>query len=461
MPPILALLLWLILLLALFWYDPAKSPGMSALWVPTIWLFIIGSKLPSQWLGGGYESAAQALQEGNPLDRSIDLVLIVLATGILISRSFDWARFLRCNFILMVLLMFALVSVLWSDFPFVAFKRWFRDLGNYLMILVVLSDPRPLEAVGTLLRRLSYLLLPLCILLIKYYPNIGVQYDYWTGAKMFVGATTAKNLLGVLCLIGGLFFFWDTVTRWSTRKDKRTKRILKVNFAFMWMTLWLLNDADSATSRVCLAIGCLIILAAQSKFTERHPGVLKTLIPVCFCLYLILAYGFDINGQLAGAVGRDATLTGRTVIWDAVLRTHTNPIVGAGYETFWLGPRLEAVWELAGHVTEAHNGYLELYLHLGLIGVFLFCAFLIASYRSICRKFKPFSNFASLSLALWTINLLYNMTEAAAFKGQLMWIIFLLGAIVVPAKPNVGDAPLVKATSFEESPTTLREVVTA
>ena len=357
--------------------------------------------------------------------------------------------------------MFALMSVLWSDFPFVAFKRWFRDLGNYLMILVVLSDPRQLEAVGTLLRRLSYLLLPLNILLIKYYPDIGMQYDYWTGAKMFVGATTGKNLLGVLSLISGLFFFWDTVTRWSKRKDKQTKRILMVNFAFMWMALWLLGDADSATSRVCLAIGCVIILAAQSKFTQRHPGVLKTLIPACLGLYLILAYAFDINGSLAGAVGRDATLTGRTVIWDAVLRTHTNPIVGTGYESFWLGPRLEQVWELAGHVTEAHNGYLEIYLHLGLIGVFLLCAFLTASYWTICRRFKPFSNFASLSLALWTINLLYNMTEAAAFKGQPMWVIFLLGAVVVLAKPNADDVPFVKRRSFQESPTKLREAVTA
>ena len=69
----------------------------------------------------------------------------------------------------MVFLLFALLSVLWSDFPLVALKRWFRDLGNYLVILVVLSDPRPLEAVRALLRRLCYLLIPLSILLVKYY----------------------------------------------------------------------------------------------------------------------------------------------------------------------------------------------------------------------------------------------------------------------------------------------------
>jgi len=90
----------------------------------------------------------------------------------------------------------------------VSFKRWFRDLGNYIVILVVLSDPRPLEAVHTLLRRLCYLLIPLSILLIKYYSYLGRAYSEWTGAAEYIGAMTSKNMLGVVCLISGIFFFW-------------------------------------------------------------------------------------------------------------------------------------------------------------------------------------------------------------------------------------------------------------
>jgi O-antigen ligase len=425
-------------------------------------MFIVGSRLPSQWLGAGMVSQAQALEEGNPLDRIIYFILILLAIGILTVRSFKWGSFIARNLALIVLLSFALASVLWSDFPFITFKRWFRDLGNYLVILVVLSDPRPLEAVRTVLRRLSYVLISLSILLTKYYPNIGKQYDFWSGTPMFVGPTTGKNMLGVLCLISGVFFFWDTVTRWSDRKEPRTRRIIFVNVAYIAMTLWQLDLANSATSRVCLVIGCLVILAAHSKFAQHHPGFLKAMIPASFCLYLILAFGFDINGALAGAVGRDPTLTGRTNIWDAVLSTHTNPLFGTGYQSFWLGPRLFRVWEQAGvGIQEAHNGYLEVYLHLGSIGVLLLCLFLIASYLTICRRLNSFSSYASLSLALWTILLFYNMTEAAAFNGQLMWEIFVLGAIVVPQAPSVGGAPPAGGSSFRESPTKLREPVPA
>jgi exopolysaccharide production protein ExoQ len=435
MPPSLALFLWLILTVALLRWDPARQSTTSpALWVPVIWMFILGSRLPSQWLGGAIgQQAAQALEEGNPFDRAVSSAVLLLALGILMSRSFKWGNFLACNLALTAFLSFALVSVLWSDFPFVALKRWIRDLGNYLVILVALSDRRPLEAIRTVLRRLSYLLVPLSILLIKYYPQIGKQYSFWTGDNMYVGAATSKNMLGVLCLISGLFFFWDTVTRWRELRERRTKRIILVNVAFIAMTFWLLNLSSSATSTVCLVIGCLVIAVVHNRAFQRHPGFFKGLIPVCVCVYLVLAFGFNINGQLAGTVGRDPTLTDRTKIWGILLGMHTNPLLGTGYESFWLGPRLKEVWRSFPGLNEAHNGYLDVYLNLGVIGLVLFAGFMIVSYRTICRRLSSSSSLGSLALAVWIVLAFYNMTEAS-FLGGLLLIVLLMGTIVVPER---------------------------
>jgi O-antigen ligase len=441
----LALFFWLILLLTLLCWDPARHSKTSlALWVPVIWMFIIGSRLPSQWFGGPVEMAAKALEEGNPLDRTILLVLILLAIGILVSRSFRWQGVFARNLALMVLLSFALVSVCWSDFPFIAFKRWIRDLGNYLVILVALSDPRPLEAVRAVLRRLCYLLVPLSILLIKYYSYMAVHYSSWTGQKEYVGAATSKNMLGVMCLVSGLFFFWDTLTRWPERKQWRTRRIILVNLAFLAMTLWLLYLSNSATSRVCLVLGCLVIAAANTRSVKRRPAFLKLLIPASFCLYVVLAFGFGMNGDLAGAIGKDPTLTDRTKIWSLLLSMHTNPLVGTGYESFWLGPRLETVWRTSlGHISEAHNGYLDVYLNLGLIGLLLLGGFLVASYRTICKRLSPASSFASLTLAVWAILVFYNITEAA-FQGGLLWMMLLMGTLLL-AERATGRAHTVAA----------------
>ena len=445
MPSSLASLLWFIFLVLLVRYDPARDRDASVtLWIPTIWIFFTASRLPAQWLGGQVGTAAQALEEGNPLDRIIFSSLILLSLIVLASRPFNWNRFVVRNFALIALIGFALTSALWSDFPLVSMKRWFRDLGNYLVILVVLADRRPFEAVVTLLRRVCYLLIPLSVLLIKYYPYLGKHYSEWTGAAEYVGATTSKNMLGVLCLVSGIFFFWDTLRLWPERKDRQKRKILWVNGIFIWMTLWLLNLSSSATSTICLTMGCLVLLAANTTFSRRHPGFLKFMIPTAFCVYLVLAIGFDVNDNLAGAVGRDPTLTGRSNIWKTVLSTHTNPIVGAGYESFWLGDRLKYVWRFAGRVNEAHNGYLELYLSLGVIGVSLLLFYMIACYLNICKKLLPSFKLASLALALWTMILFYNMTESAAFRGQLIWVIFVLLMIVVTA-PSPVEQPVLAA----------------
>jgi O-antigen ligase len=149
---------------------------------------------------------------------------------------------------------------------------------------------------------------------------------------------------------------------------------------------------------------------------------------------MVLEFGFGINEQLAEMVGRNGTLTGRTDLWNILLSMHTNPLVGTGYESFWLGPRLEWIWQRFTFVNEAHNGYLEIYLNLGLIGLFLLGVFLIATYRKICERLSSPSGLGSLSLALWTVLLFYNVTEAAFKTSQLMWVTFLVGAIVIPER---------------------------
>jgi exopolysaccharide production protein ExoQ len=449
MPSSLALFLWFILLVALLRFDPARDSKISlALWVPVIWMFILGSRLPSQWIGERVASAAEAYQEGNPLDRTVSLILISLAIGILVSRSIRWADFFGRNWALMAFLFYAFVSVFWSDFPFVAFKRWFRDLGNYLVILVVLSDPRPIEAIRTLFRRLCYLLIPLSILLIKYYPEMARQYDEWTGTGTFSGAATSKNTLGVGCLISGLFFFWDIVSRWPERRKRRTKQIILVNAAFFAMTLWVLNLSNSATSRVCLILGCLVIATAHSRWSQRHPNFLKVLVPASFCLYLIFSLSFNVTGQLAGAVGRDPTLTDRTKIWAMLLKMHTNPLLGTGYESFWLGPRLDWIWSQSlGHINEAHNGYLEVYLNLGLIGLCLLCIFIITSYLTISMRLRKNLTFGSFGMAMWATMLFHSVTEAD-FRGGLLWLAFLLSAIAV----RVTDKQRVRITTKFDAP---------
>jgi O-antigen ligase len=112
---------------------------------------------------------------------------------------------------------------------------------------------------------------------------------------------------------------------------------------------------------------------------------------------------------------------------------HTNPLIGTGYQTFWLGPRLIWFWTMAhlGHLNEAHNGYLETYLELGLIGDGLLILFLISSYRHACQKLKSHSALAIFGMATWMIFVFYNMSEAASEAG-LLFMLLLMGSLSMP-----------------------------
>src|SRR5207245_1821553 len=129
----------------------------------------------------------------------------------------------------------------------------------------------------------------------------------------------------ILCLVCGIYFFWDTVVRWPHRKDRSQKRVILVNAVLTYLTWWLLITCNSATSSTCLIIACLVILAAHSKAIQRQPKILSVAIPVIFLTYILLFFGLGLSGAFAGAVGR-TSLSGRSEIWQIVLSQQTNPL---------------------------------------------------------------------------------------------------------------------------------------
>jgi O-antigen ligase len=143
-------------------------------------------------------------------------------------------------------------------------------------------------------------------------------------------------------------------------------------------------------------------------------------------------------------MGRDPTFHGRTGIWSAVLSVNTNPVIGVGYQSFWLGDRLNAVWSRlnVSSLNEAHNGYLETYLNLGLIGLALITLVMVSSYRLLTSKLLTSPQLASLGLALWLVVSVYNVTEAA-LGPSFLWAVFLLCIVCVPGIREVSTGTTV------------------
>src|SRR5262245_28324893 len=204
MTPATATFAFLVVTVGLFLLDRDKSVRTSrALWIPVIWLSLAGSRPISHWfgMGPGITSIEQAM-DGDPFDRTVQTALIVAGIMLLFRRGPDVRVLLRANTALVVFLSYCAVSVLWSDFPLIAFKRWIKGTGDIVMILIILTDQAPKAALEKLLTRVGLLLLPASMLLIKYYPALGQSYGP-TGTVRYNGVTLDKNMLGAVCLIVG------------------------------------------------------------------------------------------------------------------------------------------------------------------------------------------------------------------------------------------------------------------
>lgn len=140
--PHLILFSFLLFAIWLIRQDTKLRAGISpALWIPTLWLGIIASRPVSAWTG---ISGSGDTLDGSPADRAFYLVLIVAALLVLSRRAVNWSWFISRNLPLLLFYGFLLVSVLWANSPYSSFKRWFKESGNILVALVILTDPRPL-----------------------------------------------------------------------------------------------------------------------------------------------------------------------------------------------------------------------------------------------------------------------------------------------------------------------------
>jgi exopolysaccharide production protein ExoQ len=436
MPPQIATIVFALGVLLLFALDRNPNARTSrALWLPVIWLLINGSRPVSMWL---QSQTVQNMQnpdqylDGSPFDRLIYSALLTAALLILAGRIVQVGRLLRCNAAILLFFSYCAFSVLWSDYTEVSFKRWIKAVGDLVMVLIVMTDSDPLTAAKRLVARVGFVLVPASVLLIKYYPALGRTYNIWTWEPMFIGVTEHKNTLGMVCMVLGLGFEWCFLLAYRDRADKhRTGRLL-VYGALLAMVVWLFVQANSMTAQSCFILATVFLFATGSRTVVRRPWLTYLLVAILVAIPFVTLF-MGIGGSALEGMGRDSTLTGRTDIWRQILSMSGNPIFGTGFESFWLGARAQRMWDMFYfHPTQAHNGYIEVYLELGWLGIAMLTAIIVTGCQNAFAMFRWNPDVGRIRLAYIVAALAYNMTEAGFRLNNLTWFFFLLSAVVVP-----------------------------
>lgn len=434
MPPSLAAFVTGIAVLALLAWDRRASRSASAaLWLPVLWLVVTASRYPTQWLSLGTPTVGLGnVAEGSPLDATYFAVLIVAGATVLLHRSIPVVSILRHNGWITAFAVYGLVAILWSDYPEIATKRWIKTLGHPIMALLILSDPSPLAAFRAVMRRCAFVLVPASVLFIKYYPQHGRGWDAFTGEAYNMGVGLSKNDLGYQCLFFGLFFLWTLIVL-RHRRPRVEREEFWISVAMLVAVAWLVRVADSATSLASLVVGSLVLVVVGLRLVHRRHVVL-------YCIAVIAILGvveaaFDVSHAIIRSLGRDPTLTDRVYVWQDVIRLQPDALVGAGFESFWLGWRLDALWHRwPWQPIQAHNGYIETYLNLGWIGVLLLAGMLVTTVIRIDKLMQSHFDWGLLCLAFLAAILLFNVTEAG-FKGvHFAWTMFHVIALRYPAR---------------------------
>jgi exopolysaccharide production protein ExoQ len=326
------------------------------------------------------------------------------------------ARYLHAMQWTLMLALFGVASTLWSQFPSFTARRSipFILAGLFGLYLAVRFPVR---------RQLAILWLALITLTIASigmalcFPKLGL--DSTAGHHMnWQGVFTQKNTCGRMMVLATAVIF---------SRHRRTALDLLSLALFLLVLVMSGSRAAWLIEAALLAMWCTLTLA---KHIESRGRVV--LAAAGFCMIpILITMGIIFFPILAPLLGRDATLSGRTDIWRNVLPfVLERPLLGWGYAAFWRGIQGEAFRVVAAVrfiVIHAHNGFLEIWLELGLVGL----AFFLLSYLRAWRKLWPVLRTGQIDRAIWMVFVLFLVAAYDLDENTLLlyngvfWVLYV------------------------------------
>lgn len=439
-----AALTLLIALVFATWFvvlDCKRRPSLSAaVWIPTVVVAILSSRSVSLWLhGGGGDVYNEMGNEAatSPIDLAFFVGVIVISAIVTVKRGINWAKFLKANSAITLFYLYFSLSVAWSNDPMGSLKRVVKDFGMLFVIGLIFTEKDPLQAMRAVYIRSAAVLIPLSIVFIRYFPAFGRVYAR-NGDATVTGVTTQKNTLGEIILIFGMFFLWDFLEARKSNTKSRWRSIPWDHVLLGVMGLWLLRASQSKTSLLCLMIGGFLMIRYRFLCTRAiNTGAFIVALFLPAMLFSSQVFSSAI-APIVEAMGRNMTFTGRASIWQEITLNTVNPLIGCGFWNFWGGEGGNAISvALRTVVPNAHDGYLDIYLDGGFIGLAVLFVLIIASGRRVIGRFVSLgtaNGFARISFAVLIVAMVHNLTESSFARIGLLWFTILLMIVEVPRK---------------------------
>jgi exopolysaccharide production protein ExoQ len=353
-------------------------------------------------------------------------VILLLLYSCLIIASYKKIKLLvfKNHFFELAITFCAIISILWSEDKLITFKAsFFLFLATFFFLACLYLNN--IEKIYKLLSSFFiFVIITSCAL---YLTGFGEMTKTYSGA--INGMFPHKNLFGRFCAIAFLFY----LTSYLANRNHSAIFLMLSCLLFIFMS-------ESKGALLILLISIFTCLFLLKVYTGKL--LIRFIYSTLLFVSLLALYLASINIEVILAfIGKDITLTGRVQLWKLSLQyISESPFLGYGFDVFWKSvidsntlSKFDVFWE-APH---SHNGFLDLLLDLGLLGLFLYLLLLINTIR-ICitnikyLKINSFKNKQLLKVSYFSLLslvyiLLSSFIEKAYFGyNEILWFLFLI-----------------------------------
>lgn len=349
--------------------------------------------------------------------------LFAIAFWVIIKRFTLMTHLLpHINPFLMLMCGWMLVSCLWSYDPGTTIRQSIIIIGVVMMAIALQLASWQHDRFETTVRWTLSGFCVLSLIVALALPNVGIHNSEQFELKgSWRGIAQAKYFLGHAAQISAML--WGYL--WATRRARSWQVLPGIA-----LSLLLLLKSRSNTSLIVLLVGLALMAIILRPPLRLRNTALTVRIGMVLALF-VPAFGYvvfvgdisyrSIMEPVSGYFGKDITISGRTFIWEEVWRVINsnarNFWLGHGYMTFWRWPPSEETIRILGWpCPDSHNGYMDIWNELGLIGVVLLAGFLIRHVRQLnqVRHVDPSTH--ALHLAIFVMLMIENLTATGWFR---------------------------------------------
>jgi O-antigen ligase len=371
------------------------------------------------------------------------LVIIYATVAVLCLFEFRWTwHNISRNPSLIVLLILACASTAWADSSDIVIRRALGLVGASLFG-VYLGTRFSFDEQLRLLRWALRVAAAGTIALLILSPSRALSAPGGGGA--YRGIFPHKNILGAAMALA-------FIVEWYVRDKRPASKVLRLFSLCVYAALLVISNSLSSILTVAVSLTVVWIVRILCR---RHQIPIAAIAAFGMVLVMAVTITGVGSGDVLGLMGRSSDLTGRTELWSAVTEAiQEKPLLGYGFSGFWkdASPGSQIViGQVHWTPTYSHNGYLEITLSLGLVGLAL-CVFLLCVGFRRAWKLSQVSDFHldSWPLAMITFVVFHNLTECSiAWQNCLEWSVCV--ATIIGADP-FRQIVLEHYEELEESP---------